>query len=103
MELIQNNMKKSILSLAIFFAATSLVFAEDKGLKKEAKLINEVIESMELNGLYFEEINLKKTIKVYTVDGTLLHSFSEENFDAKAIRNADFIMEDESSKIFIKL
>ncbi len=95
-------MMNTLLSFAAIFVLNNSGFNEDINLKKEAKLINEIIESMEAS--HFSEIGLEtvKTISIYTPEGELIQEFTEENYNAKALRNADFLMEDASSKIFIK-
>ncbi|WP_188467217.1 hypothetical protein [Marivirga lumbricoides] len=93
-------MKNIILIFALLIATNSNVFADDKELTKEAKLINEVIKSLE--EVEIEDFNFGKTIDIYTPEGKLLYSFLEENVDPKALRNADLLLEDDMKKIFIK-
>ena len=69
---------------------------------KEAKLITEIIENIESKQFAEIDLNFEKVISIYTPEGELLHEFTEANYDAKALRNADLLIQDTSSKIFIK-
>lgn len=93
-------MKSSILIFALVIAVSSNISGKDRELTKEIKLINEVIKYLE--EIDKEEFNFGKMIEIYTPEGKLLHSFSEENLDPKALRNSDLLIEDDMKKIFIK-
>jgi hypothetical protein len=92
----------TILSLVAIISLNTGNLNEDDSLIKETKLISEIIENMEEPEFFENIIEKDKIISIYTPKGELLHEFSENNFDAIAIRNTDFLIEDASSKIFIK-
>lgn len=95
-------MINTLLSFATILALNTSDLNEDISLKKEAKLINEIIEN--LDAPQFPEVGLDdaKIISVYSPEGELLEQFSQENYDAKALRNVNFLIEDTHYKIFIK-
>ncbi len=95
-------MINTLLTFAAFVALETTPANEDIIFKKEAKIINEILVNLEQPLFPTLEIVKSKTISVYTPEGKLLHEFTEENYDAKALRNVDFLLEDASSKIFIK-
>lgn len=95
-------MMNTLLSFAAIIALNTSDLNEDISLKKEARLINEILENLEAPQFLEVGLEKSKTISIYTPEGELLQEFTEENYNAVALRNTDFLLEDASSKIFIK-
>lgn len=95
-------MMNTILSLVAILTLNTGDINEENSRKKEARIISEMLENMEVPTYLENRMEFAKTISIYTLEGKLLHEFSEDNFDARAMRNTDLLIEDASSKIFIK-
>lgn len=95
-------MKKAIVILALIFTFGN-VSANEKKVSIDEKLIKEVKAEMEKPFYFIEALEEEPDVLVYNIEGKLLHSFQKENIDPIAMRNADFLMEINSQKIFIKI
>lgn len=95
-------MMTTLLNLVAILALNTSDLNEDYSLKKEAKLISEILENMQAPEFDLTGLENSKTISIYTPEGELIDEFSEDNYNARALRNTDFLLEDATSKIFIK-
>lgn len=95
-------MKRAIVILALIFTIGN-VYASEKKVSIDEKLIKEVKAEMEEPFYFIEGLEQEPDVLVYSIDGVLLHSFQKDNIDPIAMRNVDFLMEINSQKIFIKV
>ncbi|ADR22525.1 hypothetical protein MATR_36290 [Marivirga tractuosa] len=95
-------MKRAIVILAFILTFGNL-YANEEKVSIDEKLIKEVKAEMEKPFYFIDSLEEEPDVLVYSIEGKLLHSFQKENIDPIAMRNADFIMETNSQKIFIKM
>jgi heat shock protein HspQ len=94
-------MKRVIIILALIFAFDN-VYANDKNVFEDEKLIKEVKADMAEPFFFLADLVQQPDVLVYNYEGKLLHSFQKENIDPIAMRNVDLIMEINSQKYLLK-
>jgi hypothetical protein len=95
-------MKTVTIILAAIFTFNGL-YANDAKKPIDDKLIKEVQAELSEVDYHFNSIIEQPAILIYDMNGKLLHSFSKENIDPIAMRNADLLMEVDDQKIFVKM
>ncbi|WP_296619519.1 hypothetical protein [Marivirga sp.] len=95
-------MKRVVIILAMIFAFGN-VYANEEKVSNDEKLTKEIKAEMEKPFFFISDLEKEPDVLIYSIEGSLLHSFQKENIDPVAMRNADLIMEINSQKIFIKV
>lgn len=93
---------KILLTILALIFGTFTANAYDENKKIEDKLAKEILEHMEQQNSAKFSVVEEYAIIIYDQEGNVLHQFKENSIDAKAMRNAELLMESKTQKIFIK-